>query len=59
MADDNEYEKPWRAYIGLGVLFLALAITGLITVFIPEIQDDPAEAPPAALPAIDENNSSD
>jgi len=59
MADDNEYEKPWRAYIWLGALFLALAITGLITVFIPEIQDDPAEAPPTALPSFDENLSSD
>jgi hypothetical protein len=55
MSESSEYESPWRVYLWLGAIFIALAIAGLVTVFIPEIQDEPVDDTQGVSPSLEEN----
>ncbi len=44
MLATDEYETPRWAMLGLGVGFVLLAIVGILTVLIPELEDEPDEA---------------
>jgi hypothetical protein len=44
MLATDEYETPRWAMLGLGTGFVLLAIVGILTVLIPELEDEPTES---------------
>ena len=40
----DEYRSPLRRYIWVTLFFLLIVVTGVVTVLIPEIQDDPGDS---------------
>ena len=51
---DENYRSPLRKYVSIMVLFLMITAVGIVTVLIPEIQDDPGEESSALTPATEE-----
>ena len=43
MLAKDDYETPRWATLGLGIGFILLAVVGILTVLIPELEDEPIE----------------
>ena len=43
MGRTDDYQTPRWTTLGLGIGFLALVVIGIVTVLLPELQDDPTD----------------